>query len=573
MTDGVRSGPKVALIFPPAMHPTGPPLGVANLAAYLRRNGVAGDVKALDLNLAYYDLALKWLGNGRLRMSMRKWSHAETRERVIESFHFVRGRREYPLSNIGAYNEHASIYSDFGALLNGLFENFARRMLCGLPVPVLAEEFFRELLRPVREYHPDITGFSILFSQQLHFSLALAGELKKEGGGSIVLGGATLSVMPNPEKLLEGPVPIRVEGGYREARLAPLVDFLLVGEGEPGLAALMDYGRGAGWKDAPGLVRVEGGTVVSNPPGMVEDLDQPPLPDFNAEDLPRYHSPEVVLPYLGARGCFWRRCAFCTHRKTYLAYREESVERTVARLAELKERYGARHFSFVDEMVHAGRFSRLSREILKRGLEIEYAAYAKPVASFDRGLLDEMHRSGARMLMWGVESGSQRVLDAMRKGTRAADMERVLMDAHAAGIWSLAFIMFGFPTETMEEWGDTLALLERCSGAVDALSKSRFLLLAGSEVHRRPEDFGISRITARAESDPVSVAFDYEADRGMDSGEVEKLYRAQLPALGRFGRSPWFAVFRDHMLLHAAAGAGSRAASGNGAGQSGDGAQ
>jgi radical SAM superfamily enzyme YgiQ (UPF0313 family) len=153
--------------------------------------------------------------------------------------------------------------------------------------------------------------------------------------------------------------------------------------------------------------------------------------------------------------------------------------------------------------------------------------------------------------MWGVESGNQRVLDAMKKGNHAHDMEQVLRDAHEAGIWNLAFIMFGFPSETWGEWKDTLDFLERNATYIDALSKSRFLLLMGSEVFRHPHKFHISRIAPRNGRDPISVAFNYEVSQGLKPEEVQKLYKNQLPVLQRYGKSPYFATFRDHLLIHA----------------------
>jgi radical SAM superfamily enzyme YgiQ (UPF0313 family) len=287
---------------------------------------------------------------------------------------------------------------------------------------------------------------------------------------------------------------------------------------------------------------------------MIADLDALAPPDFSDFSVGGYYAPAPGLPYLSSRGCPWRRCAFCTHRKTYLSYREETVERTVERLAGLRTKYGVSRFSFVDEMIHPRRFDALSRALIESGMEITYSAYAKPTDGFNRPLLERMHASGARVLMWGVESGNQRVLDAMKKGARVPVMERVLRDAHDAGIWNLVFLLFGFPSETGEEFEETVRFAERNRDSIDAISKSLFLLMPGSEVFRFPEKFHLARIIPRAGRDPISVAFDYEVERGLTPGDAAQLYRRHLPALGRGGRSPHFGVFRDHMLIAASAG-------------------
>ena len=84
--------------------------------------------------------------------------------------------------------------------------------------------------------------------------------------------------------------------------------------------------------------------------------------------------------------------------------------------------------------------------------------------------------------MWGLESASQRLLDLMRKGTNAQKIAAILNSASEAGIWNLLFLIFGFPTETKAEWLGTLDFLESIRESVHALSRSRFILLEGSQV-------------------------------------------------------------------------------------------
>lgn len=559
---------RLALIFPPAMHPSSPPLGLASLKAFLQSGGYRGSVKLFDLNLAHTLQVLRWLSDGRLKMSLSKMSHEPTASRVLQVCRFFssKGGLESFL-DLSSYNANASFYVNFETVLNGLFENFARRIVTGLPLPPLVKSYFKELLDPVLAYGPTLAGLSILFSQQLYFTLAIA-RLLKEAGSKVVVGGATLSVMPDAEKLLLEPIVTKVGSERQKVDVSRFVDYLILGEGETGLSALVECegskspqkgepARG-GEKDrledllkVPGLVYRMGDHLISNPPEMVADLNRLPLPDFSDFSLSDYLSPLPVLPYLSARGCFWGRCAFCTHQKTYMAYREESVERTVGRLSELKERYNVGHFNLVDEMIHPNRFSLLSSAIIRSGLKINYSAYAKPTGRFDASLLKRLFRSGARVLMWGVESGSQRVLDSMKKGTRVVEMERVLHEAGEAGIWNLIFMMFGFPGETRFEWEESLDFLEKSRKSVDALSKSRFILLAGSEVYKAPRDFGIQRVLSRSGQDPISVAYDYEVDRGLGREEAEKLFDKILPKLGEYGRSPYFGQFRDHLLIYA----------------------
>ncbi len=547
---------RIALIFPPAVLPTSPPLGIASLKAWLGAAccGQGLEVRAFDLNLSYFEQAARWLGEGRLRMSLRKTDIETTAREVGEALDFFRGKEGEAFFELDSYNRHAAVYTGFGSVLNGLFDNFARKILHGLPTPALAGKFFDDLLEPVRAFEPDLAGFSILFSQQLHFALALAKLCKGRQNcldrqTRIAFGGATFSVMPDPGRILS-PIPVPV-GNERAARVdaGALIDYLFVGEGEKGLEALVKSGLRPG-TGIPGLVCKMDGKIVSNPPEAVFDLDSLPVPDFSDTPPGAYHSPVPVLPYLSSRGCPWRRCAFCTHQKTYLHYREEGAGASAARMVELSKSYGAAHFCLVDEMLTPRRLEKISEELVQRSAGLRFSAYARP-AGFCPEVFEKAHRAGLRLLMWGVESASPRLLDLMGKGTEPRAVKNILHNADRAGIWNLLFVMFGFPTETEAEWLSTLDFLDSCREAVDALSRSRFILLEGSRVFLDPGRYAIRRIIDRPQRDPVSIAYDYEVAEGLGMDEVSKLFRQSLSRLSGLERSPWFAQLREHMLLYA----------------------
>src|SRR5208337_4024248 len=166
-----------------------------------------------------------------------------------------------------------------------------RKILLGRPRPPLVNRFFEELIEPIKAFRPDLIGFSILFSQQLFFALALA-KLCKVTGAKIVFGGATFSVMPDPGRLLSGPLAIYPGGELREVDTGRLIDYLIVGEGERGLESLaksLSAGRGKDASDSafcplcrvPGLLHMEDGKAARNPAEAASDLNALPLPDFS----------------------------------------------------------------------------------------------------------------------------------------------------------------------------------------------------------------------------------------------------------------------------------------------------
>lgn len=544
---------RLALIFPPAMHPTSPPLGISALAPYLAAEQPKVTVRTFDLNLAFFDQVLAWMKDGRLKVALKGWSQQETARQVEQAISFIKGEQGLEVFlELERYQQQALIYQRFEGVISGLFDNFARKRCLGMALPPLVNEFLAELLRPVLEFKPDLAGFSLLFSQQLYHSLALGGLLK-ERGVKVLLGGATLSVMPRPESLLAEPIPVMLGGQRHMLKASGLTDALLVGEGELGLGALL---RNQPEEQTPGLVYLENDKVRHTPARMIEDLASLPAPDFSGLPLERYHSPRLVLPYLSARGCFWGRCTFCTHQKTYLAYREEPVERSIDNLALLKERHQTSHFALVDEMVHPKRMTKLARGLIAKELDLRLAAYAKPTSGFSPDILQNAHQAGLRLVMWGVESGSKRVLDLMAKGTNPSDMGQVLNRAHRAGIWNLVFAMFGFPGESAQEWEQTLSFLEEHGQAIDGLSKSLFLLLAGSRIMDDPQAHGLSQVSDRPWRDPIQIAYDYQAKQGLSQKEAAAHYEKSRQRLNSLGRSRYFGLFRDHMLIYAGAQAG-----------------
>ncbi len=585
-TDQSRKAVRIALVFPPAMPPTSPPLGIAALKPYLEASATV-EVCNFDLNLAYFEQVFCWLADGRLRMRMRKMDFETTAQKAAAARNFFCGKEGVQrFFDLALYNEQAKIYAGFSSVLNALFDDFARKILLGLPRPPLVNKFFEELIEPVRVFKPDLIGFSILFSQQFFFALALAklcsGESPQPAWAlakspppicpKIVFGGATFSVMPDPGRLLSGPLPVYQGGELKAVDATRLIDYLIVGEGERGLESLARRAAAgslpackiaagqerraamAGLSDAlsnvPGLLHMGNGKVLRNPAEAAFDLNALPLPDFSDFSLDQYHSPIPVLPYLASRGCPWRRCAFCTHQKTYLDYREEDAANTSHRISTLQEKYGVRHFCLVDEMIHPRRMDRIAADLIRSGAQVYFSAYARP-SGFSARTFEKAYRAGLRLLMWGVESASQRLLDLMRKGTIAQKIPAILNSAREAGIWNLLFLIFGFPTETKAEWQSTLDFVESCRESVHALSRSRFILLEGSDVFVNPDRYGVKRIIDRVRRDPVSIAYDYEVTEGLTREEVEVMFQESLARLTGIGCSPWFGQLRDHMLLFA----------------------
>jgi radical SAM superfamily enzyme YgiQ (UPF0313 family) len=540
---------RLALISPPFIRPTSPPLGPAILSSYIKTNLDDINVRCFDLSLTYYLQLFQAVNQESLKIKLYNWNEETTRLRLAETLDFFKNCNWENLS-VSRYHHFANILLSFENIFNAFMANMAKKYLLDQEIPEKIAKFFRDLMAPVLEFSPDLLGISVLFTQQMEFAALLAKIGREHKNIPTVLGGARIGVMIKPERLLSEPWPLASADKGQHYRLGQHIDFLIAGEGERALLGLCDHLQGhRKMAEVPNLIYFSNEQIKINPPEVITDLDEIPGPDFSDFSLNDYLSPRVILPMQLSRGCPWARCAFCTHHHSYLRFRTMKITRCVEQIKELQDRYGADCFNFYDEMILADRFAKLAAELNRRELNITYAAYAKPTAKFDLELLKNIHQSGCRVLMWGVESASQRILDLMRKGTKIEQVEKVLRAAAEAGIMNLVFILFGFPSETEEEFLATVELLKRNKQHIHTVCKGTFVLGEGSDIHRCPEAFAITNIHEKPGSGPVNRLLGFEVTQGLSPQQADIMLDEHLAEIEKTGLSPRFGNYRDHLLL------------------------
>ncbi|HOX39419.1 MAG TPA: radical SAM protein [Candidatus Brocadiia bacterium] len=519
---------KLVLVYPPVAGVTSAPLGIASLKGYVEKSLPQWSVRCLDFNLRSYEKAFDLARLGRYP------SGRVYREGILGEIAFTRAGDVFRGKHDEEFYTRPDRYSLYADLLLRLmltevggYEQLPAAYRGEAPMPEQIEEFAGE----IAEDKPDALGISICYNQQTWTGLCIAKRVKEKTGIPVVFGGTFF----------------RTEGERFLNDFPESADFVIAGEGELALAALLsDPGKP---ESVPSLTWREGGKARTNPISLINELDDLGHPDFSDLDMRRYFSPSPVAPVLSSRGCYWRRCAFCVHYKSVgQTYRSHGMEFLIN---ELKSRVesGIRHFSFVDEMVSPKRFQEIADAILDAGLDISYYALAKPVRQFDEGILERMSQSGCRYLLWGLESGSQRVLDFMDKGTEVGEIQRVFRAAHAAGIINHVFVMPGFPTETKPELAQTLRFLENNQDVIYGVHRGLFHLMKGSPVFDDPERFGIAK-TWPAGHYLEKEWHEFECSRGMSRREAEYYYNTILPYLSAFNvYSLSLGHFRDHALL------------------------
>jgi radical SAM superfamily enzyme YgiQ (UPF0313 family) len=195
----------------------------------------------------------------------------------------------------------------------------------------------------------------------------------------------------------------------------------------------------------------------------IENLDDLPFPAHHLWPLERLTKHGfIIFPVITSRGCvYW--CDFCTTVRMFgRRYRMRSPKNVVDELEYLKKRFGANRFTFYDDAftVDQNRVIEICKEIKNRKLKIEWDCETR-VDMVTKELLVEMKNAGCASIWFGVESGSQKVLDAMRKGISPAQIVKAFKWAKEAGLITVAGVVLGFPGETKETIEETTKFIEK----------------------------------------------------------------------------------------------------------------
>ncbi len=243
------------------------------------------------------------------------------------------------------------------------------------------------------------------------------------------------------------------------------LDVVVRKEGEETMLELADrIEKGKDYHDVRGTtVRRDGEIVKNEDRPYIESLDELPFPAHHLWPMERLlkHG-AVIFPLMTSRGCvYW--CDFCsTVRMFGRRYRMRSAKNVVNELEYLRKTYGAHQFTFYDDAftVDQARAAEICKEIMRRKLKIEWDCETR-VDMVSKDLLRTMKEAGCFAVWFGVESGAQPVLDAMRKGITPAQTIKAFKMAKEAGLMTVAGVVLGFPGETKETIWETVKFIER----------------------------------------------------------------------------------------------------------------
>lgn len=321
-------------------------------------------------------------------------------------------------------------------------------------VQVLDADFFKEdLSSQVESFAPDIVGVSFLtpgYTRAKHIVKSLKSRLP---GALFCSGGYHTSIFPE-----------RVLADFD-------VDFCVVGEGE---ATFLDVCRrirsGTDYSDAAGICFKKNGQPVLSPPRpLIADLDELPVPATECVDFERYLAPPGLIrgkamsrmtAIATSRGCPFR-CAYCGGSRLYGGtVRLRSVPSVTNEIGHLVEKHRIKGIWIVDECftINKERTERIADELARFGL---VWGVQTRVDLIDRELIQYFKERGCAEINFGIESGVDRILRILKKGTGPERAIKVFDWCKEAGMRTTANFMLGTPSETEEDMYRTFALAKR----------------------------------------------------------------------------------------------------------------
>jgi radical SAM superfamily enzyme YgiQ (UPF0313 family) len=300
-----------------------------------------------------------------------------------------------------------------------------------------------DVRRELKNFYPDVVGItSVTPSIPKAYEVARIAKSVREDC-KVILGGPHASFLP--------------EQTLKECKD---VDVVVKGEGEETFAELMEAFEGkSNLNRVRGLSFREDGKIIDNEPrAFIKNVDDIPFPSMDLLPMDKYRSNGVkYTTMLTSRGCPFN-CSFCSSSRLFGGHwRGRSPENVAEEIKLIYEEYKIRNIEFIDDTftLNQRRAEKICDEIVKAGLDISWGASSR-VDTLSRRLAEKMKKAGCWILFLGIESGCQRILDAIGKRITIDQAKKAVKIVKDAGIQVLGSFIIGFIQDTVETIENTI---------------------------------------------------------------------------------------------------------------------
>ncbi len=387
-------------------------------------------------------------------------------------------------------------YAESLAQSQPTFEPLATALAAPL---TLVDSILSELtLAAIARHAPQLVLVSVPFPGAVYAAFRIAQAIKAHDPAIVtVLGGGFVNT-----ELRE----------LSEPRVFDYFDYVTLDDGERPLLALLDHLHGK--RSRKRLVRTFARDEHSGEVGYL-NLAEPDIafadvgtPTWDGLPLDRYLSLLDMLNPMHrlwsdgrwnkltvAHGCYWKKCSFCDVSLDYISrYDGASATILVDRIEAIIAETGQTGFHLVDEAAPPKALKALALELLARGMSISWWGNIRFEKSFTPELCRLLADSGCIAISGGLEVASDRLLKLMKKGVSVEQVARVTHAFTEAGVLVHAYLMYGFPTQTVQDTVDALEYVRQlfAEGCIQSGYFHRFACTVHSPVGKNPEEYGVT---------------------------------------------------------------------------------
>ena len=364
--------------------------------------------------------------------------------------------------------------------------------------PTYIDNILLEILEQrITEVQPTIVLISVPFPGNLYAAFRSGQFLKKH--------------FPNIKISMGGGFPNTELRSLSDVRVFEFLDFITLDDGEVPVEELIKNVENPTYKSFKRTLLVEDEKVVYRNDSIKNDYKQSEVgtPDYSDLVLDKYISViEIVNPMhrmwsdgrwnklTMAHGCYWGKCTFCDISLDYIKIYEPIAANLLCdRIEELIAATGQNGFHFVDEAAPPALMRALALEILRRKIAVTWWTNIRFEKAFTRDLCILLKASGCIAVSGGIEVASDRLLKLIDKGITVEQVAKVNRNFTEAGIMVHSYLMYGYPTQTVQETIDSLEMVRQLfeTGVIQSGFWHQFALTAHSPVGMYPEKFGVIR--------------------------------------------------------------------------------
>ena len=350
--------------------------------------------------------------------------------------------------------------------------------------------------KQIKNTQPNLVCFSVPFPGNLYSAFRCAQWIKRNH--------------PTIKTAMGGGFPNTELRSLKEKRVFDYFDFITLDDGELPIELLHKSINSESPKTFKRTFILENGEVCYTNDSLQPDYKQAKVgtPDYSDLLLDQYISViEIANPMHSlwtdgrwnkltmAHGCYWAKCSFCDVSLDYIKlYEPVTAKLLVDRMEEMIASTGENGFHFVDEAAPPALMRELALEIIRRDLTVTWWTNIRFEKSFSKDLCLLLAASGCIAVSGGLEVASERLLKLIEKGVTVEQVAQVTRNLSEAGVMVHAYLMYGYPTQTVQETVDSLEMVRQLFdlGIIQSGFWHQFALTAHSPIGLNPKEYGIT---------------------------------------------------------------------------------